>query len=711
MNADVAKKTANSAGVQGFPTVKLYAPDGGQRNPYGKFYKPAVDYQGARTARGVVDFATAQLKSLVVPVGDKAELASFRANGTLPKALLVSKKAETTPLLKSLSFAFKGRLLIGEARDTASEVVEALGGVADYPMLAVLPADGGDKIVYDGEMKPAALKAFLEQHAAAAAAAGGDGRRRRRAGEGDAGFAVDVDASNAGRLVEGERDAWLLVFAGTDGADLPTDGGVEALAEALNGQVKVGRAAAEVAAKFGVTVGAKPSVAVWPYRKAGKKRAASVHPGTEAGVAAAKKAALESLPSDGVTILHQGSLDRWMQESMATTETRAFCMLFSDKPTIPPLFRALALEFDGKMGFGMGQASDTALASRFNVNKAPTLLVMFPDLSKSDESGNIQLAGMMFDPRAHGKFNFGNIATFLDGFANMRKQQLEQEGGGGGGGGGGGARRRRRRERAAPRQTKDTGPPAELTASTFDAECVAKGGLCGIALLDGAAENAASKERSLEMLGKLKSRKAGGPISFSWIDATCHTSFMAAFELSEVDLPTMIYLSPQKLRWARSVGAFDVETLSAFGNAVAAGRRSTSELSALPALEEVDCATVARGGEGIVEDDGADDIMAEILEEERKAREAREAELAAEGAKAAAEGGGGGGKKKKEEMSKLEALEADVEECEAMDLLCSARREKQLKAVEKQRALEEKLAAIAKKKRKAKAKAKKAAKA
>ena len=53
-------------------------------------------------------------------------------------------------------------------------------------------------------------------------------------------------------------------------------------------------------------------------------------------------------------------------------------------------------------------------------------------------------------------------------------------------------------------------------------------------------------------------------------------------------------------------------------------------------------------------------------------------------------------------LSKLEALEADVEECEAMDLLCSARREKQLKAVEKQRDLEEKLRKIAKKKKKAK---------
>ena len=51
-------------------------------------------------------------------------------------------------------------------------------------------------------------------------------------------------------------------------------------------------------------------------------------------------------------------------------------------------------------------------------------------------------------------------------------------------------------------------------------------------------------------------------------------------------------------------------------------------------------------------------------------------------------------------------FDPQVEECEAMDLLCSARREKQLKAVEKQRDLEDKLRKIAKKKKKAKKKAK-----
>ena len=56
----------------------------------------------------------------------------------------------------------------------------------------------------------------------------------------------------------------------------------------------------------------------------------------------------------------------------------------------------------------------------------------------------------------------------------------------------------------------------------------------------------------------------------------------------------------------------------------------------------------------------------------------------------------------------MELLESEIEECEAMDLLCSARKEKQTKAYEKERDLQEKLRKIAKKKKKAKAMAKKA---
>mmetsp|Transcript_45290 Transcript_45290/g.145730 ORF Transcript_45290/g.145730 Transcript_45290/m.145730 type:complete len:239 (+) Transcript_45290:1300-2016(+) len=128
----------------------------------------------------------------------------------------------------------------------------------------------------------------------------------------------------------------------------------------------------------------------------------------------------------------------------------------------------------------------------------------------------------------------------------------------------------------------------------------------------------------------------------------------------------MLVLSPGKARWARSVGAFDAETLGAFGNGVAAGRRATESIDAVPALQEVDCASVARGADAVAEDDAlGDEIMAEILEEERREREAREAEAAAAAAAAAAGGGQDEGGVAKDEMSELQRMEAELEQCSA----------------------------------------------
>ena len=702
VNAENNPSTTQAAGVQGYPSIKIYMPEA-TRNPYtGKIFKPAETYQGPRSARGMVDAATAALPSHVVAVTDKT-LDGFKANGTAPKALLLTQKTETTALLKSLSLSLKGRMLLGEARETSAKATAAALGADSFPSLYVMPDGGaGSPIKYEGELKPAALAAFLEEHAAPAPAADAtDGAAAAAAADP---LAVEVSAANVAEVVERSKEAWLLVFEGEGGASPIAGGGAEALAEAVFGQVKVAKAAADLAAKFGA--GPAPSLIALPFgtgQKSAKK--AQKFSGDEAGVAAAKKAALESLPSNLVEVISAQNADRWLGQGVADSSLNAVCILFSDKPTVPPLFRSISMEFEGKLSFGMASSKDGAMMQQFGVDKAPALLVLFP-ADAPDEEGRQQMQGMKFEPKMHGKFSFGNIANFVNSFVQQREQQIEYEKGGKGGPGGadGGDDAPKK---AAPK--KELGPLPELSVANFNDECVEKGGLCAIAMLDGAASNS-NKEGHLEMLTKLRIKKAGGPLAISWVDATCHVDFAAGFGLSEVDLPTMIVLSPSKLKWARSIGAFDAETLGAFGGGVATGRQRTEPIDALPPLSDVDCASIKRGAELYEEEeDGGDDILAEILEEERKEREAREAEAAAAGADAAA--AAAGAKAAKDQMSELERMEADLEECEAQDLLCDARRQKQLKAIEKKRELEEKLAAIAAKKKKAKKKAAKKAKA
>lgn len=266
---------------------------------------------------------------------------------------------------------------------------------------------------------------------------------------------------------------------------------------------------------------------------------------------------------------------------------------------------------------------------------------------------NPRFQGVRFEPQVHGKFNFGNIASFLASFIESRLVELGASAAAAGGGS--------PDPDMAMSSKADAGPLPELSASNWGAECLQRGGLCAVALLDGGPDNTGRKGQ-LEMLTQLRARRAGGPLAFSWLDATCHSEFISAFGLTESDLPTVLVLSPSKLRWARSIGSFDAETVGAFGSAVASGRKPTEAIAAIPPLQPIDCAALPRGAVAVEEDDplGAE-IMAEILEEERREREAREAAVAE--AAAAAGAGARESKRSKSEMSEIERMEVRAVGC------------------------------------------------
>jgi len=345
-------------------------------------------------------------------------------------------------------------------------------------------------------------------------------------------------------------------------------------------------------------------------------------------------------------------MDIFFSSALGISATQAACLLFSDKGEVPPLFRALSVAFEGQIAFGFAPAS---LMSQFGVDKVPAVLVLFagePPAGKA-QGQQVALQGVRFEPQVHGKFNFGNIASFLASFIESRLVELGASAAAAGGGS--------PDPDMAMSSKADAGPLPELSASNWGAECLQRGGLCAVALLDGGPDNTGRKGQ-LEMLTQLRARRAGGPLAFSWLDATCHSEFISAFGLTESDLPTVLVLSPSKLRWARSIGSFDAETVGAFGSAVASGRKPTEAIAAIPPLQPIDCAALPRGAVAVEEDDplGAE-IMAEILEEERREREAREAAVAE--AAAAAGAGARESKRSKSEMSEIERMEVRAVGC------------------------------------------------
>ncbi|KAI9047862.1 hypothetical protein LZ554_008570 [Drepanopeziza brunnea f. sp. 'monogermtubi'] len=148
-------------GVQGFPTLKIVKPG---KTPG----KPIVeDYQGPRTAKGIVDAVVDKIPNLVKRVDDKSLEGWLAESNDTAKAILFSDKGKTSALLKALAIDFKGSIRVAQIRNTDKEKASLeLFGITKFPTLLLLP--GGKEaegIVYDGEMKKDAMLKFLSQAA------------------------------------------------------------------------------------------------------------------------------------------------------------------------------------------------------------------------------------------------------------------------------------------------------------------------------------------------------------------------------------------------------------------------------------------------------------------------------------------------------------------------------------------------------------------
>ncbi|KAG8466924.1 hypothetical protein KFE25_008303 [Diacronema lutheri] len=765
VNADSAKGVMRDVGVTSYPTIKVYLPEL-STNPYtGKRGKVALNYEGARTAKALAEFVSAQVPTLVVPVPDGVALRAFALTGAAhldgapdaahaKRALLLSAKSETALLAKALALRLRGRLALGEAQaqrlgadgaDGATELVRRFG-VRALPALVLIPAaraadgasdesDGGAAELYEGELKYAPLWDFLERAAGPDPAPAARDEPAARAARALSEVVTGVDDALYEAEIASDKGAWVLAFergsttAGADdGVEPARVPALARLAAQLRGQAAVGlvNASETAGAAFAERMGVRefPALRVLPYGEAGKAPGAAL---ASADAAAARKAAGESLPASAVRTIADTEVDTLLQTALQQGEVLATCVLFTEKASPPPLFRALALHFERAFAFAMVPGASPAALARFQLSKLPSLLCLWAEGAPAAD-GQLTMQGAKYDDDA-GPLAFAPLGMFLanlaeqrggPGWADKRAPAREGDAPGRGAFGGGGG---------------DAAPAVrELTAANFAALCGdgAAVGLCAIALLDGdrAAQLTAPREAQLRTLAGLALRRRGDPsVGLFWLDATCYDELPPAFDVSDADLPTMVVFSPAKQRFAKLHGTFTVEGMARFLTGVVSGRVSTQSLGALPHLDAArDCETTLRGAAKAAmlagdEADDTDDTVAEILAEEAERRRALEAELEAagvaaagvaaaagagkrgEGAAGAAGSAAGGG----ERSAELRRLEAELEECGMHDLLCSARRDKQLAAIEKRRALDERLAEIAAKNKAKKRKKRKGA--
>ena len=143
-------------GVRGFPTLKIVQP--GKKKG-----KPSVDdYQGARSAKAIVEAVLDRIPNHVRRLGDKDIGSWLKESNDTAKAILFTNKGAVSPQLKSLAVDFLGGISVAQVRDKEKAAVGTFG-VKTFPTFVLLPGGDQEALVHDGPMNKQAMTTFMKQ--------------------------------------------------------------------------------------------------------------------------------------------------------------------------------------------------------------------------------------------------------------------------------------------------------------------------------------------------------------------------------------------------------------------------------------------------------------------------------------------------------------------------------------------------------------------
>lgn len=181
----------------------------------------------------------------------------------------------------------------------------------------------------------------------------------------------------------------------------------------------------------------------------------------------------------------------------------------------------------------------------------------------------------------------------------------------------------------------------ELTVDTWASlsDASAKGGkgvprVVGVFFLDRYADGFDLALKAAESAAQSAHASKGGSGAFVWVDAPCQEGFAKALGVSDLSaLPVLATFSPKHNKSGRFVGAWESGSLSSFLKQALGGRAPMFSLEQDARIEAVDCSQrpgpdTGNSDDAGVADDGMDDLMAEILAEEAKAKRELEEEVA-----------------------------------------------------------------------------------
>lgn len=153
---EMNKPFCGQMGVQGFPTLKIVRPG---KKPG----KPTVeDYQGERSAKGIVNAVKDKVPNSVKRVNDKNLDEWLQENKDGAKAILFSDKGIVSATLRALAIDFAGLVSVAQIKKSEKAAVEKYG-ITEYPSLILLQPGSEEVVKFDGKVEKEAMVKFLSQ--------------------------------------------------------------------------------------------------------------------------------------------------------------------------------------------------------------------------------------------------------------------------------------------------------------------------------------------------------------------------------------------------------------------------------------------------------------------------------------------------------------------------------------------------------------------
>lgn len=624
-NTPMCNKEPNS-GM--FPLMSSFVPPTNRVNPYTKKVEDnrEVPFTGtSKNEKSFSRFLIANIPKYVTTISKSKEYDSLTSSSKMiNKVVLLSEKSSAPVLYKALASKLKDRLdfYFVDANKLAKKVKKLKVDVYPTILVYVSVDNDGEKvseqkiITYHGENEFQELYTFMNEYALVDRFEPNSAGRPQYQKKGPYTF---VNHKNYTRGMMEDYRAQVVFF---DKSYENVREKFENVAEELHGPANVVffDCSSEldqriVAEKFEVKK--FPKIMVWST-------------GTAKKHSTALEISMANDADDIVNIVSETEIKDKLREVSDTmissiilnnaVQLRKITLAYlyeGEDHEVPLSFKSMSSNpvFENKIEFIALKNPNQMTLQQFQVSKLPIIIGGIPpadnvDPNSPEAQGQIRTMiyqGEMEDYFQLLEYNLGVLQTF---FPNAINEEKEVE-----------------------RVSEATTDFEEITSDNFDEICESKRGFCVIGFLNDYLDTDSDQIEHLTHLQILEERnlESSSQFKYMWINGSCHSNLLQDFELSPMYLPTVVIYSPSQKKYSRMVTTFTKENLIDFEKSFEGTGKSRIIVNDAPKdlsskIQELDCPNLVAETpefteENMLDKEMEEEIMREILEEERRKRE------------------------------------------------------------------------------------------